>query len=158
MITYCHTVVAYRDTWIDLFFVNVISNTYAFLLVKTFALKRPFEWKSWVTLHHWCLIIFLQVSLALREGRISPTELCRRCLNRIKKTRHLNAYLTVTEELALKQAQEAEARLLQGLDTFVFICICELLHVWTHKYNCLTLSSNRCPQRSSGWNPLCSQG
>ncbi|CAB1459979.1 unnamed protein product [Pleuronectes platessa] len=55
-----------------------------------------------------------QVSLALREGRISATELCRRCLNRIKKTQHLNAYITVTEELALKQAQEAETRLLQG--------------------------------------------
>eukprot|EP00064_Thunnus_orientalis_P004146 superscaffoldBa00000369_g4157 len=56
----------------------------------------------------------MRVSLALREGRISPTELCRKCLNRIKKTQHLNAYLTVTEELALKQAQEAETRLLQG--------------------------------------------
>ncbi|XP_060938552.1 glutamyl-tRNA(Gln) amidotransferase subunit A, mitochondrial [Limanda limanda] len=55
-----------------------------------------------------------EVSLALREGRISATELCRRCLNRIKKTQHLNAYITVTEELALKQAQEAETRLLQG--------------------------------------------
>lgn len=57
-----------------------------------------------------------EVSLALREGRISPTELCRKCLNRIKKTQHLNAYITVTEELALKQAQEAETRLLQGAD------------------------------------------
>ncbi|TKS86165.1 Glutamyl-tRNA(Gln) amidotransferase subunit A, mitochondrial [Collichthys lucidus] len=55
-----------------------------------------------------------EVSLALREGRISPTELCRKCLNRIKKTQHLNAYITVTEELALKQAREAETRLLQG--------------------------------------------
>ncbi|XP_020516592.2 glutamyl-tRNA(Gln) amidotransferase subunit A, mitochondrial isoform X1 [Labrus bergylta] len=55
-----------------------------------------------------------EVSLALREGRVSPTELCRKCLNRIKKTQHLNAYITVTEELALKQAQEAETRLLQG--------------------------------------------
>ncbi|KAM4625169.1 glutamyl-tRNA(Gln) amidotransferase subunit A, mitochondrial [Polymixia lowei] len=55
-----------------------------------------------------------EVSLALREGRISPTELCRKCLNRIKKTQHLNAYITVAEELALKQAQEAESRLLQG--------------------------------------------
>ncbi|KAK6304255.1 hypothetical protein J4Q44_G00248410 [Coregonus suidteri] len=55
-----------------------------------------------------------EVSLALREGRISPTELCRKCLNRIKKTHHLNAYITVTEELALKQAQEAESRLLKG--------------------------------------------
>ncbi|XP_044021562.1 glutamyl-tRNA(Gln) amidotransferase subunit A, mitochondrial isoform X1 [Siniperca chuatsi] len=55
-----------------------------------------------------------EVSLALREGRISPTELCRKCLNRIRKTQHLNAYITVTEELALTQAREAETRLLQG--------------------------------------------
>ncbi|XP_070697939.1 glutamyl-tRNA(Gln) amidotransferase subunit A, mitochondrial [Pempheris klunzingeri] len=55
-----------------------------------------------------------EVSAALREGGTSPTELCRKCLNRIKKTRHLNAYITVTEELALKQAQEAESRLLRG--------------------------------------------
>ncbi|CDQ68689.1 unnamed protein product [Oncorhynchus mykiss] len=55
-----------------------------------------------------------EVSLALREGRISPTELCRKCLDRIKKTHYLNAYITVTEELALKQAQEAESRLLKG--------------------------------------------
>lgn len=56
-----------------------------------------------------------QVSLALREGRISPTELCRKCLNQIRKTQHLNAYITVTEEIALRQAQEAETRLLQGV-------------------------------------------
>uniref|UniRef100_A0A3B4ZLG8 Glutamyl-tRNA(Gln) amidotransferase subunit A, mitochondrial n=1 Tax=Stegastes partitus TaxID=144197 RepID=A0A3B4ZLG8_9TELE len=58
-----------------------------------------------------------EVSLALREGRISPTELCKKCLNRIKKTQHLNAYITVTEELALKQAQQSETRLLQGLES-----------------------------------------
>lgn len=56
-----------------------------------------------------------EVSLAFREGRISPTELCRKCLNCIKKTQHLNAYITVTEELALKQAQQSEARLRQGV-------------------------------------------
>uniref|UniRef100_A0A673CKL7 Glutamyl-tRNA(Gln) amidotransferase subunit A, mitochondrial n=1 Tax=Sphaeramia orbicularis TaxID=375764 RepID=A0A673CKL7_9TELE len=54
------------------------------------------------------------LSQMLKEGRISPTELCRKCLNRVKKTHHLNAYITVTEDLALKQAQEAETRLLQG--------------------------------------------
>lgn len=52
--------------------------------------------------------------MALREGRISASELCRKCLNRIKKTQHLNSYITVTEELALTQAQEAEARYLKG--------------------------------------------
>ncbi|XP_061599827.1 glutamyl-tRNA(Gln) amidotransferase subunit A, mitochondrial [Cololabis saira] len=56
-----------------------------------------------------------EVSLAFREGKISPTELCRKCLNRIKKTWHLNAYITVTEELSLKQAEQSEARLLQGV-------------------------------------------
>ncbi|XP_041828710.1 glutamyl-tRNA(Gln) amidotransferase subunit A, mitochondrial [Melanotaenia boesemani] len=56
-----------------------------------------------------------EVSLAFREGRISPTELCRKCLNRIKKTQHLNAYITVTEELSLKQAQQSETRLQQGV-------------------------------------------
>ncbi|KAG9331060.1 hypothetical protein JZ751_020411 [Albula glossodonta] len=56
----------------------------------------------------------MQVSQAFREGRISPTELCRKCLNRIKKSRHLNAYITVTEELAMKQAQEAEGRFQSG--------------------------------------------
>ncbi|XP_028995374.1 glutamyl-tRNA(Gln) amidotransferase subunit A, mitochondrial [Betta splendens] len=55
-----------------------------------------------------------RLSQAFREGRLSPTEVCRSCLNRIKKTQHLNAYISVTEELALKQAQEAETRLSQG--------------------------------------------
>lgn len=56
----------------------------------------------------------LQVSSALREGRISPTQLCRKCLNQIRNTQHLNAYISVTEELALRQAQEAESRLMLG--------------------------------------------
>ncbi|KAM9354333.1 glutamyl-tRNA(Gln) amidotransferase subunit A, mitochondrial [Pholidichthys leucotaenia] len=56
-----------------------------------------------------------EVSLAFREGRMSPTELCRKCLNRIRKMRHLNAYITVTEELAQKQARESEARHHRGV-------------------------------------------
>lgn len=79
--------------------------------------------------------IIWQVSLALREGRISPTELCRKCLDRIKKTHYLNAYITVTEELALKQAQEAESRLLKGvcflslcLYLFVYVCCMHVLY------------------------------
>ncbi|KAK2843853.1 hypothetical protein Q7C36_012068 [Tachysurus vachellii] len=55
-----------------------------------------------------------EVSAALREGKLSATELCRKCLQRIKKTRHLNAYISVTEEVAMKQAQEADGRLLRG--------------------------------------------
>ncbi|XP_055569625.1 glutamyl-tRNA(Gln) amidotransferase subunit A, mitochondrial isoform X2 [Falco cherrug] len=55
-----------------------------------------------------------EVSAALREGRVSPTELCRRCLSLIKSTKFLNAYITVAEEAALKQAEESEKRYSRG--------------------------------------------
>ncbi|RMC13155.1 hypothetical protein DUI87_10687 [Hirundo rustica rustica] len=55
-----------------------------------------------------------QVSAALKEGRVTPTELCQRCLAVIKSTKFLNAYITVTEETALKQAEESEERYKRG--------------------------------------------
>ncbi|XP_069462675.1 glutamyl-tRNA(Gln) amidotransferase subunit A, mitochondrial isoform X2 [Ambystoma mexicanum] len=55
-----------------------------------------------------------EVSAALKKGQISPTELCQRCLAFIKESKVLNAYITVTEEAALKQAKEAEERYKKG--------------------------------------------
>ncbi|XP_048155139.1 glutamyl-tRNA(Gln) amidotransferase subunit A, mitochondrial isoform X3 [Corvus hawaiiensis] len=55
-----------------------------------------------------------QVSAALKEGQVTPTELCQRCLARIKSTKFLNAYITVAEETALKQAEESEERYKRG--------------------------------------------
>ncbi|XP_061108216.1 glutamyl-tRNA(Gln) amidotransferase subunit A, mitochondrial isoform X2 [Conger conger] len=55
-----------------------------------------------------------EVSRAFRQGRISPSELCQKCLDRIKKTKHLNAYITVTEELAARQAAAADERFRRG--------------------------------------------
>ncbi|XP_050750798.1 glutamyl-tRNA(Gln) amidotransferase subunit A, mitochondrial isoform X2 [Gymnogyps californianus] len=55
-----------------------------------------------------------EVSAALREGRVTPTELCQRCLALIKSTKFLNAYITVAEETALKQAEESEKRYRRG--------------------------------------------
>ncbi|KAM6366110.1 glutamyl-tRNA(Gln) amidotransferase subunit A, mitochondrial isoform 4-T4 [Alca torda] len=55
-----------------------------------------------------------EVSSALKEGRVTPTELCQRCLALIKSTRFLNAYITVAEETALKQAEESEKRYKRG--------------------------------------------
>uniref|UniRef100_A0A8C5KBG0 Glutamyl-tRNA(Gln) amidotransferase subunit A, mitochondrial n=1 Tax=Jaculus jaculus TaxID=51337 RepID=A0A8C5KBG0_JACJA len=52
--------------------------------------------------------------LALKHGQITPTELCQKCLSLIKKTKFLNAYITVSEEVALKQAEESEKRYKQG--------------------------------------------
>ncbi|KAG8444705.1 hypothetical protein GDO86_009757 [Hymenochirus boettgeri] len=51
---------------------------------------------------------------ALRLGQVTPTELCQKCLTFIKETSFLNAYITVTEDIALKQAAEADQRFIQG--------------------------------------------
>lgn len=56
-----------------------------------------------------------QVSAALKEGHVTPTELCQRCLSLIKSTKFLNAYITVAEETALKQAEESETRYRRGM-------------------------------------------
>ncbi|OXB67966.1 hypothetical protein ASZ78_006602 [Callipepla squamata] len=55
-----------------------------------------------------------QISAALKEGQLTPTELCQRCLALIRSTRFLNAYITVAEETAFKQAEEAEKRYKRG--------------------------------------------
>ncbi|XP_055981055.1 glutamyl-tRNA(Gln) amidotransferase subunit A, mitochondrial [Sorex fumeus] len=55
-----------------------------------------------------------EVSAALKQGQITPTELCQKCLSLIKKTKFLNAYITVTEEVALKHAEESEKRYKEG--------------------------------------------
>ncbi|XP_051031547.1 glutamyl-tRNA(Gln) amidotransferase subunit A, mitochondrial [Phodopus roborovskii] len=55
-----------------------------------------------------------EVSAALKQGQVTPTELCKKCLSLIKKTKYLNAYITVSEEVALKQAEESEKRYKQG--------------------------------------------
>ncbi|NXC16905.1 GATA amidotransferase, partial [Corythaeola cristata] len=55
-----------------------------------------------------------QVAAALKDGRVAPTELCQSCLSLIKSTKFLNAYITVAEETALKQAEESEIRYRRG--------------------------------------------
>ncbi|XP_068251442.1 glutamyl-tRNA(Gln) amidotransferase subunit A, mitochondrial isoform X3 [Nyctibius grandis] len=55
-----------------------------------------------------------EVSAALKEGHVTPTELCQQCLSLIKSTKFLNAYVTVAEETALKQAEESEKRHRRG--------------------------------------------
>uniref|UniRef100_A0A2K6C5W6 Glutamyl-tRNA(Gln) amidotransferase subunit A, mitochondrial n=1 Tax=Macaca nemestrina TaxID=9545 RepID=A0A2K6C5W6_MACNE len=52
----------------------------------------------------------LEVSAALTQGQITPTELCQKRLSLIKKTKFLNAYITVSEEEDFKQAEESESR------------------------------------------------
>ncbi|XP_053566568.1 glutamyl-tRNA(Gln) amidotransferase subunit A, mitochondrial [Bombina bombina] len=55
-----------------------------------------------------------EVAASLRQRQVSPTELCQKCLSFIKETSFLNAYITVTEDTALKQAAAADQRFKAG--------------------------------------------
>src|SRR6202167_6851546 len=51
----------------------------------------------------------------LRRKEVSPVELTKDCLERIEKLNPvLNAFITVTAELALQQAKQAEAEIQRG--------------------------------------------
>ena len=53
----------------------------------------------------------------IRQGSLSPVELARQTLDRINRAQPtLNAYITVTEELALEQARRAEQEIREGRD------------------------------------------
>jgi aspartyl-tRNA(Asn)/glutamyl-tRNA(Gln) amidotransferase subunit A len=55
-----------------------------------------------------------QLAQALRAGEFSSVELTQHFLNRIEQHSDLNAYITVTPEQALQQAQAADERLANG--------------------------------------------
>jgi aspartyl-tRNA(Asn)/glutamyl-tRNA(Gln) amidotransferase subunit A len=55
-----------------------------------------------------------ELAQGLRSGEFSSVELTSAFLDRIKQHNALNAYVTVTEDLALQQAKEADARLAKG--------------------------------------------
>ena len=57
----------------------------------------------------------LEIASQLRTGKLSPVELTRVCLARIEKLNPVvNAFITVTADLALQQAREAEAEIQRG--------------------------------------------
>ncbi len=57
-----------------------------------------------------------ELSRLLKRGKLSPVELTQAYLKRIERiSPRLNAFVTVTRELALEQAQQAERELIAGL-------------------------------------------
>jgi Asp-tRNA(Asn)/Glu-tRNA(Gln) amidotransferase A subunit family amidase len=57
----------------------------------------------------------LETSELLRKGSVSPLELTKDCLERITQLNtNLNAFITVTAELALQQARQAESEIQGG--------------------------------------------
>jgi aspartyl-tRNA(Asn)/glutamyl-tRNA(Gln) amidotransferase subunit A len=64
-----------------------------------------------------CYLTLAEASRALRRKDCSPVELTNACLERIGKLdSRLHSFITLTEELALRQAKEAERELLSGKD------------------------------------------
>ena len=64
--------------------------------------------------HHTYLSIG-ELSRLIKEKKVSPTEIVKECLKRIERINPtLNAFITVTAEQALQQAEEAEAEIKNG--------------------------------------------
>ncbi len=55
-----------------------------------------------------------EMAADLQNGSYSSVELTRHFLDRIQQHQNLNAFITVTEELALQQAEQADKRLANG--------------------------------------------
>jgi aspartyl-tRNA(Asn)/glutamyl-tRNA(Gln) amidotransferase subunit A len=61
------------------------------------------------------LTSILEIGQRLRNRELSPVELAKDCLVRIEKLNPaLNAFITVTADLALQQARQAESEILRG--------------------------------------------
>ncbi|MFI3197524.1 MAG: amidase family protein, partial [Methylococcaceae bacterium] len=56
----------------------------------------------------------IELAQGLRSKEFSSVELTQAFLNRIQQHQHLNAYITVTEAVALQNAQAADTRLANG--------------------------------------------
>ena len=56
----------------------------------------------------------LELAKGLRSGDYSSQELTQVFLNRIRQHSEINAYITVTEELAMENARTADARIAKG--------------------------------------------
>ncbi len=61
------------------------------------------------------MLTLTQAAEQIRTRKLSPVELTRDCLSRIERLNPtLNAFITVTAELALEEAREAEAEVMAG--------------------------------------------
>ncbi|XP_069700875.1 glutamyl-tRNA(Gln) amidotransferase subunit A, mitochondrial [Periplaneta americana] len=59
-------------------------------------------------------VLNLQVGQRLRDGALSPTDVCDACLQQAERLAQLNMFAQLTRELARAQAREAAARYRQG--------------------------------------------
>jgi Asp-tRNA(Asn)/Glu-tRNA(Gln) amidotransferase A subunit family amidase len=51
----------------------------------------------------------------LISGQLSAYDLCLKCLERIEKTKQLNAFITITKDIAINQSIESNKRFKNGI-------------------------------------------
>ncbi|XP_066999009.2 glutamyl-tRNA(Gln) amidotransferase subunit A, mitochondrial [Anabrus simplex] len=61
-----------------------------------------------------------QVSQKLCDGALAPSNLCEASISRAKSIKELNAFIRITEDIARRQAEEADLRFKQGNPQSVF--------------------------------------
>lgn len=57
----------------------------------------------------------LQALNALKQHQVDSLDLCRACLKRAEKLSELNAFITVTEDYAIQQAENVSNTTIKGL-------------------------------------------
>src|ERR1035441_10809275 len=61
------------------------------------------------------MLTLTEAAQQIRSRQLSPVELARACLARIERLNPtLNAFITITADLALEQARQAEAEVMAG--------------------------------------------
>src|ERR1017187_1585122 len=61
------------------------------------------------------MLTLTEAAQQIRSRQLSPVELARACLARIERLNpNLNAFITITADLALEQARQAEAEVMAG--------------------------------------------
>jgi aspartyl-tRNA(Asn)/glutamyl-tRNA(Gln) amidotransferase subunit A len=84
----------------------------SFLATAGLALP-PFPWANQYA--DYIYFSIAEISMLLRQRKVSPVEITKACLLRIEQLNHkLNAFITVMAEQALLEASQAEAEMKQG--------------------------------------------
>ena len=61
-----------------------------------------------------------QLSQLLHSRKLTALELCERCIEKTRKWKHLNMYVTVSDEVAMTQAKESDDRIEAGQSRGMF--------------------------------------
>ena len=92
----------------------MLANISSFTVFKIAFTVNPPKWCKITDVSPTITFIGLQVLSHFRDGKLSPTELCTKCLERLRKVKQLNAFISELPENALSAADNSSLRLRNG--------------------------------------------